>query len=558
MGTTRRSDGASNHEQRPLESSANIHAAQPKSGGAKVSRVRFGSTAAHPDFERVAVLREKFLVATREIAHVQAQQAKALAEIQEIVLERARQPEEINVSLRSRAAECAVPAGLSDRAVLGMMGDAHQLVFLFPRTYEALAHARVSMQHAKVIVHESSALSDKLLPRYEALCLREAVKTTPGRLRGKAREIAQQLQPRTVDELHEVAAAQRGVWVSPRPDGMAELGAVLPAVLAYGIKDRLDRIAKSTKHRVARQGLDQKDKPTVTPADTRVAPAAIRPSAATAPGYGTKPEPARDALNPRTKLPLNYSRLSSEAQQHARAEAQRVRDAEATWSLDTFRADAFAELLLCGIPPLATGSPTDGIDLRANISILIPAGGTATLDGYGPIDAITARQLAAVAPGWDHTTVELDGTVLSTGRRQPTEPMRRILRIRDQHCRFPGCYVPVDSCEIDHTEEWARGGATEIRNLAHLCPKHHALKHPDLSFEVRWRAVQDAEGVLTWTGPLNEVFTDLPERRFRATSGARRGPPETTTDENGAAKGPDPGYWEQLDADCSHFKRKDE
>lgn len=185
----------------------------------------------------MAALRDQFVAAAEGIRRLQARQLLALSRIQELALEAARAPAEIDVALRSRAAECSAPIGVSNRTVLGMMGEAHQLVILFPRTHTAVFHARISLQHAKTIISEGGAVSDQLRPRYEALCLREAVKTTPGRLRSKAREIAQRLHPRSADERHQSAAAQRTVWVTPLPDGMAEIGAVLPAVLAYGIKD---------------------------------------------------------------------------------------------------------------------------------------------------------------------------------------------------------------------------------------------------------------------------------------------------------------------------------
>ncbi len=230
-----------------------------------------------------------------------------------------------------------------------MMGEAHQLVILFPRTHTAVFHARISLQHAKTIISEGGAVSDQLRPRYEALCLREAVKTTPGRLRSKVREIAQRLHPRSTNERHQSAAAQRTVWVTPLPDGMAEIGAVLPAVLAYGIKDRVDRIAKAVRRRAVQISRDQHEASREAAADTQ--------------------PPTSPTLHPRTRLPLDFDSLRPEAQQRARATVQVIRDTEAVWSLDTYRADAFAELLLNGDP--SANAPGTGAtpNVQANISL---------------------------------------------------------------------------------------------------------------------------------------------------------------------------------------------
>ncbi|WP_194765586.1 HNH endonuclease signature motif containing protein, partial [Microbacterium sp. UFMG61] len=94
-----------------------------------------------------------------------------------------------------------------------------------------------------------------------------------------------------------------------------------------------------------------------------------------------------------------------------------------------------------------------------------------------------------------------------------TAPMRRFLRARDQHCRFPGCRTPTHRCDIDHTHDHARGGKTRTDNLSHLCRRHHTLKHPDIHDRHRWTAHQQPDGTITWTSPLGRTYTDPPPRR---------------------------------------------
>ena len=94
----------------------------------------------------------------------------------------------------------------------------------------------------------------------------------------------------------------------------------------------------------------------------------------------------------------------------------------------------------------------------------------AELAGSGPIDTATARRLAADAPVWDLATLHpVTGAVLSVERYRPSEQIRRTLRARDLHCRFPGCNAPTHRCDLDHTIDAAIGGATSTANLAHLC-----------------------------------------------------------------------------------------
>lgn len=437
---------------------------------------------------RAAELQKKFVSASRRVAQCEAERMRALAEIQELELTRASHHSEVEIALRSRAAECAAAMKVSDRTVLAQMGEAHTLVYSFPSTLAAFECATITLQHVKVIVSEGGSLADDVRESYEARCLDVATTTSPGRLRAKARAIAQSLEPRTIDERHEIAAAERRVWVRELPDGMAELGAVIPAVLAYGIRDRIDRIAKAAKQHVARATSEARAR-------------AVQTTSENEPGF-----------TPETSA-----------------------SAGANSTLDAYRADVFADLLLTGMfaggtAETPTRSVIDGI--QANISIVIPVGGTALLDGYGPIDSSIARQFAAAAPGWDTIFATAGGEVLATDRRQPTEAMKRILRTRDQHCRFPSCSAPTSLCEIDHTVEWSLGGQTEISNLGFLCPRHHALKHPDLAHQIKWRVKQDSKGKYIWTSPTGVKFIEQPEYESDTRSIKPRGAPAPEPQQN--------------------------
>ena len=89
----------------------------------------------------------------------------------------------------------------------------------------------------------------------------------------------------------------------------------------------------------------------------------------------------------------------------------------------------------------------------------------ADLAGHGPIDLGTARRLAAGAPHWNRVRFEGVG-ILSVDRYRPSETIRRLLRVRNEHCRFPGCCAPVHRCDIDRTVDAAKGGATSTDNPA--------------------------------------------------------------------------------------------
>ncbi|UNK72049.1 HNH endonuclease signature motif containing protein [Microbacterium sp. H1-D42] len=187
-------------------------------------------------------------------------------------------------------------------------------------------------------------------------------------------------------------------------------------------------------------------------------------------------------------------------------------------TLDQIRTDLLTDLLLCADPSQIHGTGLENI--TATIQVTIAANtltGTdnhpAQLDGHGELHPDIARQLAGMNNGWTRLFLDPTGMVTETDTYTPTAGMKRYLRARDQHCRFPGCRMPVHRTEIDHTHDHALGGPTYIDNLAHLCKTHHALKHPDISDEHRWTATQLPNSDITWTAPNGRTYSDAPPRR---------------------------------------------
>ena len=113
---------------------------------------------------------------------------------------------------------------------------------------------------------------------------------------------------------------------------------------------------------------------------------------------------------------------------------------------------------------------------------------------------------------------ERDGVPFSVGRAQHIVPerTRRIVMLRDQGCRAPGC-AHDRIIEIHHIIHWNDGGPTDTWNLVALCPKHHRMHH---------------HGRLGITGNADEpdgvVFTDARGRKLEP-CGAATPPSELPT-----------------------------
>jgi hypothetical protein len=137
------------------------------------------------------------------------------------------------------------------------MGRAVELLVRFPGTFGALAQGRISLAHARVIQDAGSVLDDPgSLARYESVVVACAEQQAPGRVRRLAVREAGKAQPELLATRHERACEERRVWVTPLPNGMAELAAILPAAVAYGLHDRLTRMARAHAEASANQAPD--------------------------------------------------------------------------------------------------------------------------------------------------------------------------------------------------------------------------------------------------------------------------------------------------------------
>ena len=181
-------------------------------------------------------------------------------------------------------------------------------------------------------------------------------------------------------------------------------------------------------------------------------------------------------------------------------------------TLAQVRADIATEFLLNGELGGRTIVPTAHVVVPA-LSLAGVSEELAILEGYGPIDLVTARKLLADAEEFIRVvTHPVTGTVLGVDGYKPTKGLRRWLAIRDETCRAPGCGRRAVHCEVDHTIERASdGGPTAFDNLTHLCINHHKLKTL-----TGWGYQHlDRFGTVEWTSPLGELYITEPAVRMR-------------------------------------------
>ncbi|WP_256977475.1 HNH endonuclease signature motif containing protein [Microbacterium sp. Yaish 1] len=416
-----------------------------------------GAADASPHAEAFSVFAEALdLFHAGDVARV-----RALAELGRSALREARRDAvrgmASDMELRSVAAEAAGMARLTDRRLQGEIDHAMTVIDDYPAVFEAWVQRRIERGHVDVVVRVGAGVPDEVRESFAEAAVGVCERDVPSRVRGTLEALAAKLHPQAFTKRHKTAAAERCVRVFHGTDGMSNLVANLPTVIAAGMLDRLTQMGQSVK-------------------DARVT---------TGPEGGSGAAGSGEPADTRT--------------------------------MDQLRADILGDLVLGGAPVV---DPTYGTDrasglgaIRARVQVAVTAEtlmgkdeNAAEAVGAGLVDADTARQLAGQVSEWDRLFIDpVTRTPVEIDTYRPTASMKKLLMARDQHCRFPGCRRAAIRCELDHTIDHALGGHTHIFNLAHLCQRHHSMKQ-----FTKWEVRQIGNGVLEWTSPPRQ---GLPRRR---------------------------------------------
>src|SRR5882757_1179190 len=127
------------------------------------------------------------------------------------------------------------------------------------------------------------------------------------------------------------------------------------------------------------------------------------------------------------------------------------------------------------------------------------------LDGYGPLAADNARELAMHGP-WRGLLLDeyRRAEALSVEKYRPTASIKEFAEVSAGGvCSAPGCTSPVQ--EIDHTVPWPQGKtvATQLRGY---CVHHHHTKHANHSVTL------DSDGTIHWVTPQGRRYTSQPHQ----------------------------------------------
>jgi hypothetical protein len=124
-----------------------------------------------------------------------------------------------------------------------------------------------------------------------------------------------------------------------------------------------------------------------------------------------------------------------------------------------------------------------------------------------PVDAGSHGVTTAVAQLRELAARQVIWRDLSTSAYRVPGRLRSFVEHRDRTCCFPGCTVPGRYCDVDHREEWPRGG-THKDNCHVLCRRHHRAKQ----FYFADVTIDPTTGDTCWTTPDGTVYRRPPPR----------------------------------------------
>ncbi|MFC0436672.1 uncharacterized protein DUF222 [Kutzneria buriramensis] len=291
-----------------------------------------------------------------------------------------------------------------------------------PRLMDQLREGRLDLRRLEAVRDRVCNLpSVALIAEVEDALLDIAPGLTHSQLGRRTTALVAQADPTGYEQRHQKAKTERRVEIRPRPDGMAHLTAILPAVDARMVHDLLC--------------ADAKDLPT----DER--------------------------------------------------------------TTDQKRADAFLDRFLGNVRKR-------DVQVHVTISMETLMGLTedpALLEGYGPISADTARELAMHGI-WRAILLDEHDQAEAIGKHtyRPGRRLKELVGVRAGNvCSAPGCTRSVQ--EGDHVTPWPKGHTT-LANVKGLCTRHHHLKHDTHKVTV------DDDGTLHWTTPHGRTYTTTPHQ----------------------------------------------
>lgn len=333
---------------------------------------------------------------------------------------------------------------------------------------ERFAAGRISYSKVRAITRVA-------VPELEATLLEWADRSTAAELEEAVRGFRRAQAGLSVEP--DEPERKTGAWLVDRGDGTAELVLRLPTAEAHEAYAAAQRLA-DLERRAERAEQAERDIDLAKDPGAAFAEASATPGGEAACGAAPATPGGEAACGAAPATPGGEA-ASAEAAGQSPATSDPVRPFGAEV------ADAVVRVLTSAVaarPADTTGEDRHTLVVHVDEDDLAEDEGlpVAVETSTGRMPSLSRRVLRRLAcdAGLVLVTTDGGGAPVDVGRRDRrlSAALRRALRLRDRHCRFPGCGTRRH-LHAHHVIHWVDGGPTDLANLVLLCAFHHRYVH---------------------------------------------------------------------------------
>jgi len=309
--------------------------------------------------------------------------------------------------------EIAARLSISSGSAGFRLGLALDLAGPLTATGAALAAGEIDVQKAHSIADGCRYLDPSTAVEVESSVLARAGDQTNAQVKKAVRKAAITADPVAAQKRHVAARNERGVWLTPLDDGVAELRAVMAAAEALKVYNVLTAAALSAKLNggESRNTAQLRADFLLAPFDEAIATGELAGAVPTKLAFGSRGCGEANVTVPASVI-MGVSNAPGELTGYGAITAE-------------------VSQVLVGdrlIRRLVT-NPVDGSFLAAD-----------------------------------------------TNTYRPSAVLRRHIELRDGTCRFKTCDRPAVACELDHSDKHPAGRTCDA-NMGPFCKRHHIFKH---------------------------------------------------------------------------------
>lgn len=426
----------------------------------------------------------------RQAAAIEAFHAAVVSELAATEVPAGVDPDRVGASMLAPILRVA------PRTMLTRQRRACRLVDDLPRTFAAAWAGDLEPSRVDAITAASNPVRSSLLVEYEARVHDDPTLSTmpTGLLRRRAAKAALRTDPDGVQAGYRDAVGRRGVTVVPGDaPGMTRWTADLPADTSQRMWAAVDSLA--TELLTADKAAEAPGARTVDNARADALAALVMSNAHVETRIElilpiTRQEPSAAAAQPNPNLDLALDDDGLAALVRGEVTEDTLAASVLEWELAGLLQRPYEILINPNLHRASDGTAwfvaapiTD-----PRIGVLLPDMIAALL--ADPDVRVRVSDTSSPPP--------------ATPGYRPGAALARAVRARDQHCRFPGCTVPANQCDLDHAIPHPEG-PTSVGNLHALCRFHHLFKH-----HAGWHVRLDPDGSCHWTAPTGRTHTTRP------------------------------------------------